>query len=184
MNPQITLRYGAVPDAPSLSELATKAFRDTHRRLDSEQDIADYVGKHLDVEAVGELLRDPQRTTLLAEVDQRLARYAVLRRAPPPAGIADLNAIDLERFYLAVEYVGRGLDAQLMTAVTGEASSHGARAIWLGVYDRNARAVAFYERQGFRQVGAKEFPFGGRTYLDPIYALDLRLYDRSKGPLP
>jgi ribosomal protein S18 acetylase RimI-like enzyme len=49
----------------------------------------------------------------------------------------------------------------------------GGRTVWLGVYDRNVRAVAFYERQGFRQVGTREFEFGGRIYVDPVMARSL-----------
>lgn len=182
MNPQIAVRYGAPPEAPALSALASKAFRDTYRGLDSEQDIADYVDKHLDVAAFDEVLRDPQRTTLLADVAQRLAGYAVLRRAPGPACVAGPSPIELERFYLTVEYIGRGLGAQFMSAVCAKALRQGARTIWLGVYDRNVRAVAFYERCGFRQVGSKEFPSGGRIYLDPIYAVDLHSRIGSTGP--
>ena len=46
----------------------------------------------------------------------------------------------------------------------------GAGTLWLGVYDRNVRAVEFYRRFGFAQVGVSEFLFGGRIYSDPIYA--------------
>lgn len=61
-----------------------------------------------------------------------------------------------------------------MLAVQEEARRLGAATLWLSVYDRNVRAVTFYERFGFTRVGGKEFLFGGRVYIDPVYAAPVR----------
>ena len=47
----------------------------------------------------------------------------------------------------------------------------GALTLWLGVYHRNARAIRFYESRGFRQIGERDFPFGGKIFVDPVYAI-------------
>jgi ribosomal protein S18 acetylase RimI-like enzyme len=55
-----------------------------------------------------------------------------------------------------------------MLAARTVARARQCKTIWLGVYDRNVRALEFYRKFGFTQVGGKEFTFGGRIYIDPI----------------
>ena len=170
----LALRYASIDDAPTLAAFAAEAFRETYRDLDDANDIADYVGEHFSEPAVLTVLRDPACFTLLGEVGSRLAGYAVLRSARPPPCVVGPSPIELARFYLGREFTGKGYGAQLMLAVHEEASRMAAKTLWLGVYDRNVRAVRFYERFGFRKTGGQAFPFGGRIYIDPIYCAPVR----------
>lgn len=168
------LRPATLDDAPALATLAGQAFSDTYRGLDDPQDIADYVAEHFNLPAVRALLRDTAATTLLAESGHgELAGYAVIRRSGAPVCVSGPAPIELSRLYLGRCFIGQGLGALLMQAVLAEARRLGGRTLWLGVYDRNLRAVQFYERFGFRQVGGHEFLFGGRVYIDPIYAVPI-----------
>jgi len=164
------IRSATTADAPTLAAFAGQAFTDTYRGLDDAQEIADYVAEHFQPEVVEAVIRDPACTTLLAWVGERLAGYAILRAAPAPNCVTGPAPLELWRIYLGEGFIGQGLGARLMAAVHAQARRQGARTLWLGVYDRNVRAVAFYERFGFARVGGKEFLFGGRLYIDPIYA--------------
>lgn len=168
------LRYGTDQDASALAAFAAQAFADTYRDLDDPKDIADYVAEHFSVAAVSAVLRDPAFTTLLAESAGRIAGYAVLKSAEAPRCVTGPDAIELARFYLGAEFIGQGLGTRLMREVHAQASRLGGKTLWLGVYDRNVRAIQFYERCGFLQVGGKEFLFGGRIYIDPLYAAPVR----------
>ena len=168
------MRHAAFEDAPALAAFAAEAFRETYRDLDDASDIADYVREHFSQPAVLAVIGDPACITLLAEVGSRLAGYAVLRSALPPACVVGPSPIELARFYLGLEFTGKGYGAQLMLAVHEEASRMAAKTLWLGVYDRNVRAVRFYERFGFRKTGGQAFPFGGRITIDPIYCAPVR----------
>jgi GNAT superfamily N-acetyltransferase len=169
----MALRAAGAQDAPALAAFAGQAFHDTYRGLDDPREIAEYVAEHFNLSAVQALLRDAACHTLLAEVDGGLAGYAVIRRGEPPACVTGPAPIELSRLYLGAGFIGQGLGAALMKAVQAEARHLGGRTLWLGVYDRNVRAVRFYERFGFRPVGGKEFLFGGRVYIDPIYAVTM-----------
>jgi diamine N-acetyltransferase len=174
MSSPLSLRYATPDDAAALADMASRAFSDTYRGLDDPQEIADYVAGNFNLAAVREVISNPAATTLLAEVGAMLAGYAVVARTEPPDCISDPGPIELARFYLAEQFIGHGFGAQLMLAVHREALRQGAQTLWLGVYDRNVRAVSFYERWGFTKRGGKEFLFGGRVYIDPIYASAVR----------
>jgi GNAT superfamily N-acetyltransferase len=168
------LRFATVEDAAALAAFAAQAFTDTYRDLDDAQEIADYVAEHFQPEVVAGVIRDPACTTLLAWVGGQLAGYAILRDAPAPSCVTGPAPLELWRIYLGAGFIGQGLGALLMAEVHAQARRRGAHTLWLGVYDRNVRAVAFYERFGFVQVGGKEFLFGGRLYVDPIYAVTVK----------
>ena len=76
--------------------------------------------------------------------------------------------MELERFYVAREWHGLGLAQLLMTRVIAVASQAGAAALWLGVWERNARAIAFYRKFGFIDVGPMSFMLGSDLQTDRI----------------
>lgn len=163
------LRHATGDDAAPLACFAAQAFADTYRELSDAQEIADYVAEHFRPEVMAAVIADPACTTLLVGVGEQLAGYAVVKAEAAPDCVSG-PAVQLWRLYLAERFIGRGLGARLMQAVQAEARRRGARTLWLGVYDRNVRAVQFYERFGFSKVGGREFLFGGQIYIDPVYA--------------
>jgi len=169
----LALRRASIEDAPALAAFASKAFSDTYRTTDDPGEIADYVAEHFNAEAVAEVIRDRASIVLLAELGHRLVGYAVLKSAEAPSCITGTKPIELARFYLGEEFIGKGIGSNLMRLVQREARRLDAGTLWLSVYDRNVRAVRFYERFGFTKVGGKEFLFGGRTYIDPVYSVAL-----------
>lgn len=171
MTPPLTFRRGTLNDVRALALLATRTFLETYRDFEEVQDNADYVANHFQVPAVATLLADPQATTLLAASGADLAGYAVLRAGSTPSCVTGEKPLQLERFYLAEAATGRGEGTRFLGAVQAEARALGALTVWLGVYHRNARAIRFYEARGFRQIGERDFPFGGKIFVDPVYAI-------------
>jgi hypothetical protein len=94
--------------------------------------------------------------------------YAHVRSAKVPACVADRKAVELSRLYLLASAQGTGLGGALMLAVARGGRGARRRTVWLGAYDRNVKALAFYARRGFVQVGTHEFEFGGQIYADPV----------------
>ncbi|MFG6432485.1 GNAT family N-acetyltransferase [Roseateles sp. LYH14W] len=164
------IRHATVDDAAALASFAARAFADTYLGLDDPQEIADYCAEHFQPEVMAGVIRDPACATLLVWVGEQLAGYAILRDTPPPGCVTAPQPLQLWRLYLGQGFIGQGLGARLMAEVHEQARRRGARTLWLGVYDRNVRAVEFYGRFGFVQVGTSQFLFGGRYYADPIYA--------------
>jgi diamine N-acetyltransferase len=46
--------------------------------------------------------------------------------------------------------------------------------MWLSVWERNPRAIAFYGKCGFRMVGSKDFWVGSDRQTDHVMVLELR----------
>jgi ribosomal protein S18 acetylase RimI-like enzyme len=168
MQPDLTIRYATAEDAPALAKLATDAFRDTHRPLDDPDEIEEYVAANFCLGVVAAFIEDPSSIVLLAVSSGKLVGYAHLKLSQALPCVSGPDPIELSRLYLAQGTIGKGIGAQLMRAVHAEARRHNRKTVWLSVYDRNVRAVEFYRKFGFVEVGKKRFPFGGRVYMDPV----------------
>jgi ribosomal protein S18 acetylase RimI-like enzyme len=170
----VAIRRATPDDAAALAEFGARTFFETFAADNTDEDIR----LHLAAAWAPELQRaeivDASLDTLLA-CDSRgtLAGFAQLRAAHAPAGITMVNPVELKRFYVDKPWQGQGLARELMRAVETQARMRGARELWLGVWERNGRAQAFYRKQGFRQVGTQIFVVGTDPQTDHVMLREL-----------
>ena len=102
-----------------------------------------------------------------------LIGYAQLREGEVPGCVTGPGAIELWRFYVLREWHGQGIAQALMERVRAEAVARGAATLWLGVWDQNPRAQAFYRKCGFVEVGDHVFLFGTDPQRDLVMEMKL-----------
>jgi len=168
--PTLTIRPATAADIPALSDLGARTFRETYTPISVPADVDDYADTHFTAEKIAAWLAAPQAVTLLALEDGAPIGYAHVLRDTVPACVADRDAVKLSRLYLLASAQGRGHGKALFEAALGAARTLGAGTVFLGVYDRNLKAIAFYESHGFTTVGTHEFAFGGEIFHDPVMA--------------
>lgn len=169
----VTVRSGTPADAAALAELAATTFRDAFGADNSPEDLALHLAQSYGISQQTAELSDPAITTLLAFADGALAGYAQLRPGQAPGCVQSIHSIELWRFYVAREWHGRGLAQQLMTAVVAAARGRKAATLWLGVWEHNPRAQAFYKKSGFTDVGSQTFLVGTDAQTDRVMELSL-----------
>lgn len=163
-----TIRAASPDDAAALTNFAAASFRETFGPDNAPEDMNAYVADAFTLDRQRVTLADPRAFVLVAEDETGIAGYAQLRDGPAPPEVLGARAIELERFYVASRWQGGGLAARLMDAVLGAARARCARAVWLGVWERNARAIRFYARMGFEPVGSHIFMLGTDAQTDLI----------------
>lgn len=164
----IAIRLATVADAESLARLARRTFSDTFAADNGPEDLALHLDRAFTPSQQARELADPTIRTLLLYVGPTLAAYAQLRRGPAPECVASTSPIELWRFYVAKEWHGKGISQALMQRVVSEAGQLGADTIWLGVWERNPRAIAFYAKARFVDVGSHVFLLGNDAQTDRI----------------
>jgi RimJ/RimL family protein N-acetyltransferase len=165
----VRIRTGAPADAAHLADLASRTFRETFSEGTSAQDMAVHLAEAYGAGQQGRELADPDIVTLVVEAEQQLVAYAQVRRAPAPACVTGDALIELWRFYVDRPWQGRGIAQRLMERVDEEARRLGGKTIWLGVWEHNHRAQAFYRKAGFVDVGAHVFMVGSDAQTDKIF---------------
>jgi GNAT superfamily N-acetyltransferase len=169
----VTIREATTTDVAVLSELARRTFYDTFAPMNDATDMALYLAEAFGIDQQTRELNDCDITTLLAEEDGEAIAFAQLRSGPVPDCVNGPHPIELWRFYIAHQWHGRGIARPLMDRVLSEARAHGARTLWLGVWEKNARARAFYAKCGFTDVGDHIFLFGTDPQTDLVMAAPL-----------
>lgn len=166
---EVRIRLASAADAAVLAELAARLFRQTYEQAVPSSDLDAFLAASFSPPQVRAELTDPETRTLLVEHEGQAIGYAQLRHrpltaeAPLPVGEAELA-----RLYLDRPWHGRGVADLVLARVADLATELGAGSIWLGVWEHNGRAVAFYEKHGFRQVGTKEFRLAGELHHDRV----------------
>lgn len=165
--PALTIRTATIADAALLAEFGARTFHDTFAADNTPENLAAYMAGAFGEAIQRAELADHRITVFLAERDGDVAGFVMLREFPAP-DVVPVDAIEVARLYAVKRHIGGGVGAALMQRCIDEAASRGRSAVWLGVWERNARAIAFYERWGFTRVGTLPFQLGDDRQTDYI----------------
>lgn len=174
----ILVRPAALADASRLSLLGAATFRETFERENSPEDMARYLAEAFTPARQATEIADPAGAVLLAERpgpagDAELVGYVHLVSGAAPAAVQGPAPLELKRLYVARAWHGRGVAQALMDAALDAARARGAETLWLGVWERNPRAAAFYAKYGFVRVGEHTFVLGADAQTDWVLARPL-----------
>lgn len=161
-----TIRRATESDAALLAELGGRTFYDAFSAQNTPENMAAYLAKTFSPDLQRAELTDPRNTFLIFENDGVARGYAQLRTGKPPACVSDPKAIELVRLYVSAAIQSSGVGGKLMEACLTEAKRAGHQTIWLGVWQENTRAQAFYKRWKFTIVGEHVFQLGDDRQLD------------------
>jgi ribosomal protein S18 acetylase RimI-like enzyme len=173
MQNSIRIRRAAESDALELSVLAERSFRDAFAESNTAANMqlhcAATYGQALQLAEI----RDSSRETWVADSDNGLIAYAQLRLDALSPVILGERPVEIQRFYVDASHHGAGLAHELMKQVLARAEAAGSAALWLGVWEQNSRALAFYRKWGFYVVGRQIFELGDDPQRDLVMRRDL-----------
>jgi GNAT superfamily N-acetyltransferase len=169
----VTTRRAAPADAALLTSLGVTTFVDTYAADNTPGNMAMHLAASFSEALQRDELSNPCNTVFFAEIAGETVGYAMLREGPAPDVISGFDAVEILRFYAARQFIGAGVGAALMRRCLDEAAALGKRTIWLGVWEHNTRALVFYRRWGFINVGTQTFTVGHDVQTD--YVLTRRI---------
>ena len=169
----MNIRYGTTNDAKMLSELGAKTFYDTFAKDNTSENIDAYLKRSFSPEIQFNELSNPDNIFLIAEYENIPIGYAQLILNSKDDAIQRTRPLEIRRIYAAQEYLGKGVGKALMQATINEARQRGCDCVWLGVWEKNQRAIDFYKKWGFREVGRHLFSVGNDPQNDYVMELGL-----------
>lgn len=171
----IGIRRCGAEDAERLALVGAATFLETYAGMIDCDDILAHCTQQNAPQRYADWLADERYAFWLAEARSGRAPVGFSMLSPPDLSSVATHDDDLElkRIYLLHRFHGGGHGAVLMRAAIDEARARGAGRLLLGVYAENARALAFYARNGFVPIGERRFRVGSTEYYDHVLALDL-----------
>jgi len=107
---------------------------------------------------------------LIIEMDSTAVGYVQLRCRHTPAAIISQKPMGIARIYARKEWIGKTVGGRLMEASLREAEHAGCDVVWLGVWERNPRGIAFSRKWGFKQICTQTFQLGDDSQNDWVMA--------------
>lgn len=159
-------------DADALDAMARETWVRTFGHGYAREDLDAYLAQAYG--PTGQLrshLADPAIRWHVARADGGIVGYAKL--IPPWVDQADPGDIQLGQLYVAHDRHGQGVAQALMDWAITTARAHNAPALLLAVFEENHRALAFYAKYGFVEIGDCAYPVGRKIDRDLIMRLAL-----------
>ena len=167
------IRRATAQDAKTLAVLAEKTFRATYTRFNTPENMQAHCEKSFGESLQRAEIEDSGRETWVVELDGQLVAYAQLILDAPCPSMAETRGIELLRFYVDASQQGTGLAYRLMAELVARGAALGADVLWLGVWNQNERAIAFYKKCGFKHVADKTFTVGDDVQQDFVMGREL-----------
>jgi ribosomal protein S18 acetylase RimI-like enzyme len=168
--PKLNIRRATTDDVVVIADIGARTFEASFGADNRLKDMQQYLALSFSPAYLESQLSDPASIFLLAYEDDRIVGYAMLRKSKKPVSVPDPKPIELVRFYVEADIIGKGYGSALMHVCLQEAQKNGHRTIWLGVWEKNQRAIRFYRKWGFTKVGTQEFVLGSDLQNDHILA--------------
>jgi ribosomal protein S18 acetylase RimI-like enzyme len=171
----LTIRRCTIDDAPALSALARRTFYDTFTGTCTEEDMQDFLDTFYNEDRIRQELSDEADYVFFAMMhDMPVAYLRFLESAIPFPHGPDKKALELNRLYVDKAYKGQGDAHALMNFYLDYAKMGGYRLLWLGVWEHNYRAQAFYRKYGFAPSPyTHPFPIGNTPQTDVWWTREL-----------
>lgn len=168
------IRPAISSDVDVIADLSARTFVSAYKSMLPDEALGDFVVSAFSQNKIREEMDIPGSYFLLAYEGETPVGYAFLREAGPPIGVKGVKPVELARIYFEEHVIGKGYGSMLMTACTERAIQAGYDVLWLGVWERNERAIRFYEKKGFVQAGSLPFVFGNELHKDLVMVRSIR----------
>lgn len=170
----ITCRAAVAGDALCLGVLSTQVFLDTYAVQGIRPAVAREVLARHSVAAYEALLADAGVTILVAECAGHLVGFSQVVDGLGDPQVPSAAASELRRLYVQENFTGRGVGRDLLRQAEKAAAARGADMLWLTTWEGNARALQFYPRCGYEELGRTVYSIEGEDFPNHLFGKRVR----------
>jgi ribosomal protein S18 acetylase RimI-like enzyme len=175
MNPVITVRPATTEDAELIADLSRATFYETFASQNTPADMDKFMQTQFAKDKLMEELNEPENLFFLAYNEDQVAGYLKLGDGKNPQQLQKVSAIEIVRLYSITSMIGKGIGRALMQTSIDIAIERNKHIIWLGVWERNQRAIDFYQKWGFEKFAEHDFILGNDIQTDWLMKKHLKV---------
>ena len=164
----LTFRKCTMDDLQQLRDLSTETYQDTFGKFCSKEIMQTYLSEAFSKKKISQELNNPGSAFYFAYDDESLVGYIKVNDFPAQTDINDEKSLELERIYLLQAFQGRRYGKELLDKAVCIAASKRKEYLWLGVWEKNLKAIGFYSKNGFHMSGEHVFVMGNEQQHDYI----------------
>ena len=170
---KLTIQLAKPEDEQELLEFARSHFIGTYAHLNTPENMERYLLEKFTSEPFAKEFSHPESIFFLVQAEDRIAGYVKLNYGTAQTEPDQPNSCEIERIYVHQDLKGQGIGKQLFQTAVSHAHARGADYVWLGVWEKNDKAITFYERIGMKPFGTHNFQLGDDLQTDLLMRFDL-----------
>ena len=156
-----------------LQDIAIKTFVRTIPADVKESDLTVYIQDRFGKKVLKQSLSNPDSRFFIAKLNEKAIGYLKINFGNAQSDFKDPKGMEIERIYILNDYFGQNVGKMLLDKALESARKKNLNYVWLGVWEKNPRAIRFYEKNGFVRFGNHSFKFGNDTHTDILMKLNL-----------
>jgi ribosomal protein S18 acetylase RimI-like enzyme len=170
----IKIKIAKEADTTILALLGRVTWAESHGHyIDDKNNLLKYLNENFSISKTKQDLNNPKHRFYIIYVDDLPVGYAKLEVNVINENVASQNNCRLERIFILNEFIPLKIGQQLLTFVEEKAKELQLDTMWLSVYIKNKRAIRFYERNEFKNVGKLNFIVSGQSYDNIVFSKNI-----------
>ncbi|MFC7686400.1 GNAT family N-acetyltransferase [Ureibacillus sp. GCM10028918] len=162
----IKIKKCTLEDLQTLQKISTETFNDTFKDQNSPENMQAYLERAFNLKQLEEELSNQFSQFLFVYFNNEVAGYLKVNTSDAQTEKMGDQSLEIERIYIKSEFQKHGLGKYLLNQAIEVATTLHKEKIWLGVWEKNENAIAFYRRMGFEQTGVHSFYMGDEEQID------------------
>ncbi len=169
--PQLSIKPLTLSDLPTLRDISISTFVETFAHLNSEENMRKYLEECLSLTKLTEEFNTEGSEFFFALMGEEVIGYLKINTGKAQTEPVE-NALEIERIYIKKEYQGIKAGKFLLDHAFRSAQEKGLMTVWLGVWEKNTKAIGFYESHCFTRFGQHIFMLGKEEQVDLLFKCD------------
>ena len=162
-----------VKDAEIVQKIAAATFLETYSAVNSEKNMQDYLASHYTLDQFITELNHPFSEFYLAVLNQKIIGFLKINFGEAQTELQDKTALEIERIYVLSDFHGKKIGQLLFNKAIEIAKKDNLSYLWLGVWEKNPKAIRFYEKNGLTVFNKHLFQLGDEEQTDLMMKIEL-----------
>jgi ribosomal protein S18 acetylase RimI-like enzyme len=167
----LNIKKASLTELLQLQEISRQTFIETFAEQNTAEDMQKYLDDNFNRDKLTQELNNSNSEFYFATFDDKVIGYLKLNYAQAQTEFKDNNSIEIERIYVLKEFHGKKVGQILYTKALNIAKHKNSEYIWLGVWEKNQRAINFYRKNGFEEFDKHIFKLGNDEQTDILMRL-------------
>jgi diamine N-acetyltransferase len=169
----LTIKKVTLNDINQLQIIARQTFYETFIEVNTDENVNKYLNESFSETKLTAELKDRNSEFYFAAINDNIIGYLKVNFGPSQTELKDDKAMEIERIYVIREFHGKKAGQLLFDKAVEIAVQKNAEYIWLGVWEKNIRAITFYRKNGFVEFDKHTFKLGDERQTDLMMKIDL-----------
>ena len=157
----------------ALQMISRQTFKEAFSEDNTEEDMSLYLRESLSIEQLTKEIEDKNSAFYFAKVEDEIAAYLKVNYHQKLENGVEQNSLEIERIYVLQKFQGNKIGQLLFNKALELAKVFGANNLWLGVWEKNYKAIRFYEKNGMNAFDRKLFQLGKDKQTDILMRIEL-----------